>query len=660
MHPSLSLLHHLFIISMFLQSTALPDTPTMKACEPRMCGNLTITYPFWINGVHPSYCGNPSLEIDCRGGKPYLVDSYDTSYYMKHVFYENNSFVAISSILENVIGGCYIPEFNVSIGLGPFEISETNKVLLFFYDCTNIKPPSADYLHVTCNTNQSQSANESFVRLYENDKYGPGNLLSNCTISKRPVLGWNPQPVDQYMNLMKDGFLLELKVMSCEGCKASNGACGFNTSTSAFMCICSNGTTYPFSCPVNFKQETWLRSHRKMALIGLAIFAAALFSLACVLSIFKLHKSYVFSKQYNQLKKIEQRLGIYGSLALKRYRYRELKKITWSFREKLGKGGFGTVYKGCLSDSTLVAVKILHNSTSNVEQFLNEVASISRTSHVNVVNLLGFCFEGPKQALIYEYMSNGSLDSYIYSDDATTTLGWEQLYEIAIGIARGLEYLHQGCNTHIVHFDIKPQNILLDEDFRPKIADFGLAKLCPPKESIISMAEMRGTIGFIAPEIFSRSFGVVSTKSDVYSFGMMLLEIVGGRRNVKPSVDNLSQEYFPHWIYHCLLQGGEIQIGDVTPVTEEIARKMALVGLWCIQTIPHNRPSMGRVVEMLERDIRDLEMPPKPYLDSASGFMPLPMDCTCTSTTSSHTQYPPMVSPEKSALIQKLSSERRN
>ncbi|KAJ4818189.1 Protein kinase family protein [Rhynchospora pubera] len=309
---------------------------------------------------------------------------------------------------------------------------------------------------------------------------------------------------------------------------------------------------------------------------------------------------------------------MYGSLAPKRYRYRELKKITRSFREKLGKGGFGTVYKGCISDNRLVAVKILHSSTSNVEQFLNEVASISRTSHVNVVSLLGFCFEGPKQALVYEYMPNGSLDRYIYPD-ATTTLGWDKLYGIAIGVARGLEYLHQGCNTHIVHFDIKPQNILLDEDFRPKIADFGLAKLCPPKESIISMAEMRGTIGFIAPEVFSRNFGVISTKSDVYGYGMMLLQIVGGRRNVGRCVDNFSHDYFPHWIYHCLLEGGEIQIDDLTPVTEEIARKIALVGLWCIQTSPSNRPSMGRVVEMLERNLYDLDLPPKPYLDSAPG-----------------------------------------
>jgi serine/threonine protein kinase len=339
-------------------------------------------------------------------------------------------------------------------------------------------------------------------------------------------------------------------------------------------------------------------------------------SLACFLFIFKFRRVYILSKKDSQLKKIQQCLGIFGPLAPRRYRYRELKKITWSFREKIGKGGFGTVYKGALHDGQLVAVKILHNSPSNVEQFLNEVASIGRTSHVNIVSLLGFCFEGSKQALVYEYMPNGSLDTHLYTHDSKVTLGWEKLYDITIGIARGLEYLHQGCNTHIVHFDIKPQNILLDIDFHPKIADFGLAKLCPPKESIISMAEMRGTIGFIAPEVFSRSFGIVSTKSDVYSFGMVLLEIVGRTRILKPSDHNSSQDYFPHWIYQHLLEGGEIQIGDASPVTEEIARKIALVGLWCTQTQPCNRPSMDRVVEMLERNLDELEMPPKPYTDS--------------------------------------------
>jgi serine/threonine protein kinase len=129
---------------------------------------------------------------------------------------------------------------------------------------------------------------------------------------------------------------------------------------------------------------------------------------------------------------------------------------------------------------------------------------------------------------MYEYRPNGSLDQYIYSENPKEILGWQTLYIIAIGIARGLEYLHCSCNTRIVHFDIKPQNILLDKDFCPKIADFGLAKLCHTKESKFSMTGTRGTIGFIAPEVHSRTFGVVSTKSDVYSYGMMLLEMVGG------------------------------------------------------------------------------------------------------------------------------------
>jgi serine/threonine protein kinase len=221
----------------------------------------------------------------------------------------------------------------------------------------------------------------------------------------------------------------------------------------------------------------------------------------------------------------------YGWFAPKRYKHEEVKKITNSFQDTLGKGGFGTVDRGKLQDGRFVAVKILHKSSSDREELLNETLSISRTSHVNVVSLLGFCIEGSKDALIYEYMPNGSLDNYIYSENPKSVLGWAKLYEITIGIARGLEYLHRGCNARIVHFDIKPQNILLDDDFNPKIADFGLAKLCSPKESIISMAEIRGTIGYITPEVFSRSFGVVSTKSDVYSYGMMVLEMVGGRRN---------------------------------------------------------------------------------------------------------------------------------
>lgn len=130
------------------------------------------------------------------------------------------------------------------------------------------------------------------------------------------------------------------------------------------------------------------------------------------------------------------------------------------------------------------------------------------------------------------------------------------------------------------------------------------------------MAEARGTIGFIAPEVFSRGFGVVSTKSDVYSYGMMLLEMVGGRENVKENTENSSEAYFPIWIYNSLVK--DLQSHGVTSEMEEIARHMTLVGLWCIQTTPVNRPSMSRVIEMLDKNINELEMPPKPFLSCPS------------------------------------------
>jgi len=200
---------------------------------------------------------------------------------------------------------------------------------------------------------------------------------------------------------------------------------------------------------------------------------------------------------------IEALIVSHGSLAPKRYKYSEVIKITSSLNDKLGEGGYGLVFKGRLHDGHLVAVKFLHDSKGEGDEFVNEVMSIGRTSHVNIVSLFGFCLEGSKRALIYEFMPNGSLDKYIYSENPKAVLGWEQLYTIAMGIARGLEYLHHSCNTRIVHFDIKPQNILLDKDFHPKIADFGLAKLCHTKESKLSMTGARGTVGFIAPEVHS-------------------------------------------------------------------------------------------------------------------------------------------------------------
>jgi serine/threonine protein kinase len=245
---------------------------------------------------------------------------------------------------------------------------------------------------------------------------------------------------------------------------------------------------------------------------------------------------------------------------------------------------------------------------------MNEVASIMKTSHINVVALLGYCLHGSKRALIYEYMPNGSLERFAFgrqNSEGENSLSMDKLFDITVGVARGLEYLHRGCSTRIVHFDIKPHNILLDQDFVPKISDFGLAKLCLTKESIISMDGARGTIGYIAPEVFSQQFGQISSKSDVYSYGMMVLELVGARKNINRNSEN-SSKYFPQWVYehldeYCVSTG---EIG----VDTELVRKLIVVGLWCIQLQPSNRPSMTRVVEMLESRAHDLQMPPQNLL----------------------------------------------
>lgn len=354
---------------------------------------------------------------------------------------------------------------------------------------------------------------------------------------------------------------------------------------------------------------------------GGASLALVMIAVCCCIRKLKPDNSIFFwKKKTGDSKSIDAFLKNHGHMPLKIYRYTEVKKMTENFKDKLGQGGYGGVFKGKLPDGLLVAVKVLKESKSNGEEFVNEVASISRTSHVNIVNLLGFCYEGAKRALIYEFMSNGSLEKYTYEENPSTAnckLGLETLHDIAIGIARGLEYLHRGCNTRILHFDIKPHNILLDETFCPKISDFGLAKICPRKESIISMMGARGTAGYIAPEVFCRNFGGVSHKSDVYSYGMLVLEMVGGRKNICVSVDNTSEIYVPHWIFKRLELGEELGVdGTANAEDNQLVRKMVVVSLWCIQTDPSNRPPMSRVVEMLQGTLDSLPIPPKPYLFS--------------------------------------------
>ncbi|KAK5844334.1 hypothetical protein PVK06_000470 [Gossypium arboreum] len=276
---------------------------------------------------------------------------------------------------------------------------------------------------------------------------------------------------------------------------------------------------------------------------------------------------------------------------------------------------FFVTITGKLQSGKLVAIKLLKESKGNGQDFINEVATIGRIHHVNVVQLIGFCAERKKQALVYDFMTNGSLDKFIFSS-GSSSLSWQKMFEIVVGVGRGIEYLHNGCAMKILHFDIKPHNIILDENFNPKVSDFGLAKLYPVDDSIISLTAARGTFGYMAPELFYKSIGGISYKADVYSFGMMLIEIVGKRKNLNASAEHSSQVYFPTWIYDRLQLGENIELEDMTESENSIMRKMIIVAFWCIQTKPIHRPSMTKVLKMLESEDELLEIPPKSLIFS--------------------------------------------
>ncbi|XP_040381135.1 G-type lectin S-receptor-like serine/threonine-protein kinase At2g19130 [Oryza brachyantha] len=307
------------------------------------------------------------------------------------------------------------------------------------------------------------------------------------------------------------------------------------------------------------------------------------------------------------------------------FRFSDVRTATKNFSEKLGGGSFGSVYKGKLPGGVSIAVKKLEGLASDMgdKQFRNEVRTIGTIHHVNLVRLRGFCSgRGGERLLVYDYMPHGSLDRALFGGKSpgAAVLSWGERYQIALGAARGLLYLHQGCRDRIIHCDIKPENILLDEALVAKVADFGLAKLVGRDFSRV-LTTVRGTIGYLAPEWIS---GVpITAKADVYSFGMVLLEIVSGRRNARWS--GPCSEYFPLAAARSVREGEVAGLLDERLDGEADLRELdraCRVACWCVQDEEANRPAMEQVVQALEGVI-SFDVPPVPvslkvFADGAS------------------------------------------
>ncbi|EOA37866.1 hypothetical protein CARUB_v10012041mg [Capsella rubella] len=295
---------------------------------------------------------------------------------------------------------------------------------------------------------------------------------------------------------------------------------------------------------------------------------------------------------------------------VKIYKYREIRQATDDFSagNKIGEGGFGSVYKGRLKDGKLAAIKVLSaESKQGVKEFLTEINVISKIQHENLVELYGCCVEGNHRILVYNFLENNSLDKTLLAGGYTRSgiqFDWSSRANICVGVAKGLAFLHEEVRPHIIHRDIKASNILLDKYLSPKISDFGLARLMPPNMTHVS-TRVAGTIGYLAPEYAVR--GQLTRKADIYSFGVLLMEIVSGRSNKNTRLPTEYQyllerawELYERNELVDLVDSGLNGIFDA----EEACRYLK-IGLLCTQDSPKLRPSMSTVVKYLtgEKDI---------------------------------------------------------
>ncbi|CAK9263450.1 unnamed protein product [Sphagnum jensenii] len=484
---------------------------------------------------------------------------------------------------------------------------------------SNSTSSNTDVLLLNCNNTLNSAANQTLHSKSTEEQFWCNDSAPVCTAFKRCTdtllythnggigcelkrcAGYtslhNYNPISP--NISKFTFSLQLgwsenqleANSQCKLCTVSLGTCGFLNSSNKFACLCGRSNTTSVC-------------HGTIAGVGIVILSAILVMTRCC-HVDKTKQQLETTLEFDMD-------GI--SEAPTRFKFKELFVATDNFSSKLGQGGFGAVYKGILANGQEVAVKKMEGSRQGEKQFQAEVATVGNVHHYNLVRFFGYCLEGSEHLLVYEFMSKGSLDNFIFMKGSEKSapynmLTWSHRFSIALDVARGLAYLHEGCRKRIVHCDVKPENILLGETYSAKLSDFGLAKLIDRQEAD-TFTLVRGTRGYLAPEWFLSNMPITE-KCDVYSFGIVLLELVGGRRNVDFQLSS-TKFYFHAWVHEkiCTADLSEI-IDKHLNNTADFGQVMLLcrLALWCIQEDPTQRPTMSKVVQVLE-GVSEVQDPP--------------------------------------------------
>ncbi|KAG6525324.1 hypothetical protein ZIOFF_015280 [Zingiber officinale] len=588
----------LFLLLSSLQRAAPESaTPRYDDCAPRLCGGQEVRFPFWIIDRQPSYCGPPAFALTCLNDTGALfLTVLNIKFYVLRIFYSNSS---VHFTLGDANDPCAFLLGTNTSGFFPFNVSDSNKRIFFLYNCSGSESAiPRSYQNMSC---------PRVKRVMFGGEYDPVRTRSpnpNCTVGVVPVMGdSNISAGINYTALLRAGWMANYTARNCSKCAASGGRCGYdanNTSTwQGSICICPNGV-HLGSC--SGKKN----SHRTLLAAGTAG-SAGLLALTCaaVFLVRRFTKSQRNSTLSRNISSSLKDSEIQDHFQTHVFSYDELVEATDCFdsSRELGDGGFGIVYKGKLRDGRTVAVKRLYGKNyKKVEQFMNEVKILSLLRHQFLVSLYGSTSHRSRElVLVYEFVPNGTVADHLQGRRAAERiLTWPMRLRIAIETADALAYLH-AVDPPIIHRDVKTTNILLDDGFRVKVADFGLSRLFPADATHVSTAP-QGTPGYVDPEYY-QCFQLTG-KSDVYSFGVVLVELISS----KPAIDLRREKIEVHLANMAIAKIQNHELVDLVDpelwrTSDEAARmRIAMVAelaFRCLQSDGDRRPAVKEVLEGL-------------------------------------------------------------
>ncbi|KAJ8773061.1 hypothetical protein K2173_028238 [Erythroxylum novogranatense] len=592
-----------------LPSKTLCFDQKFLACEPKSCRNndFQIRYPFWLKGPQQPYCGypNPNFELSCNEDDQPLLIISDDEYIVEEIRYETNSFRVTNSAAYNHT--CPIPLHSLSLDQIPFLLVPGSRNLSLLYHC-NSMPEHLTY-PINCSTDATHFYFATFdIEMLEKEyNYSPASHSCRDPVNA-PVLS---DAEENYTEILKTGFLLNWidHSPSCSSCNSTGGRCG--SENESFVCFCPDGRR-PSSC----NDDRGSRWRQKVGIgVGVAFGGGILMCIFFFIYQRRNPKKYgpSFSIYRNLTSdasskaEIEKGVSYFG---VRLFTYAELKKATSNFdsSKELGDGGFGKVYYGKLRDGRTVAVKRLYeNNRKRVQQFMNEVEILTHLRHRHLVSLYGCTSRRSRELLlVYEYIPNGTVADHLHGDRVKPgAVPWSIRMNIAVETASALKYLHA---SNIIHRDVKTNNILLDNNFCVKVADFGLSRLFPIDVTHVSTAP-QGTPGYVDPE-YHQCYQLTE-KSDVYSFGVVLIELISSM----PAVDITRHQ---HEIKLANLAINRIQSNSLHELVDPnlgyesdyaISKMMTAVAelaFQCLQNEKDKRPCMEEVLKILKH-IRNQE-----------------------------------------------------